>query len=220
MFCTNEPCENESIPESDDLHLCRTCLFAWKSGYHQWSQTAVRATIYYARDSLLIRLPKPFDENLFPEEGDPDVWPPENALPFKDLFEALPKNRISCGFLELGEWLGNEYEAEFPISFSLGPAGKVWAEIGDVEDLPIRSESDREAKAGQILDEFLEAVQDWLPGLCVEGPTEKELTTWPAPRMMHWLQQPATLHRAEPAQRRLITGLLAELHALGFHPKP
>ncbi len=219
MFCTNEPCENETVPESGDLRHCRTCLTAWQSGFRQWSQAAIQATTYHTHDSLLIRLPKPFDENLFPGERGPDVWPPDNTLPFRDLFDPLPSNRLSFGYLDLGEARIVEQEGEFPIPFYLGPDGKVWAEVGDVEDLPAKPETDRETLACQMLAEFLEAAQDWLTGLCAGGPTRDDLHTWPVSRVMHWLQQPATLPRTDPKQRRLITGLLNELRGLGFQPK-
>lgn len=215
MFCTNHPCGNEAIPESGELRLCSLCYKAWQCGYHDWRRVAAQTKTYHASNSLLIRLPKPFDERL-----SLDTWSSENILPFNHLFEALPPNRISCGYLELGEWLGNAYEAEFQITLVLGPDGKVWAEIGDLEDLPALAECDRETLAAQMIDEFLEACDHDEAGIEEGEPTRAALRQWPVPRVMHWLQLPATLRRANAAQRRLITGLLGELRALGFHPKP
>ena len=142
------------------------------------------------------------------------------SLDFKSLFQPIPPGRVPCGFLELGEWLGQEYEAEFQVSLLLGPDGKVWAEIGDVEDLPFLAERDRETLAARILDEFLEACDDGETDPDDGNPSRAALRTWPVPRVMHWLQLPTTMRRADPAQRRLITGLLGELQVLGFHPKP
>lgn len=220
MFCTNDLCENETVPESGDLHLCRPCHLAWQGGFKRWTQVLAQSKTYHTLDSLLIRLPKPFDENLFPDRQGLDTWSSPNSLPFNNLFETLPPNRLACGFLELGEWLGNEYEAEFQIALRLGPDGKVWAEIGEVEELPVLTERDRESLAVQMVDEFLEACDNGESCLDEGEPTREALRLWPVPRVMHWLQLPSTLHRADPMQRRLITGLLSELRALGFQPKP
>jgi len=220
MFCTNNPCESETVSESGELRFCRTCYLAWHCGFQKWIEVAAQGKAYYTQDSLLIHLPKPFDESLSLNGHGPDSWSTENTLPFNNLFKALPPDRISCGYLELGEWLGNAYEAEFQIALLLGPDGKVWAEIGDVEDLPILAERDRETLATQMIDEFLEACDH--DEVCIEEgePTRAALRRWPVPRVMHWLQLPSTLRRANAAQRRLITGLLGELRALEFHPKP
>ncbi|GAB4577481.1 MAG: hypothetical protein Fur0022_02120 [Anaerolineales bacterium] len=220
MFCTNDPCENETVPESGELHLCGTCFQAWRRGFQKWKEVAAQAKTYHACDSLLVRLPKPFDESLSLDGRGLDSLPPENTLPFNHLFEGLPPNCISCGFLELGEWLGDQYEAEFQVALRLGPDGKVWAEIGEVEDLPVLAERDRESLAAQMVDEFLEACEDGESCLEEGEPTREALRLWPIPRVMHWLKLPSTFRRADPAQRRLITGLLGELQALGFHPKP
>ncbi len=208
MFCTNDPCENESIPESGELHLCHTCLQAWQRGFRQWSTVAGQVTTYHTPNGLLIQLPRSFAED----------HPPE-ASPFKELFKPLPSGRVPCGFLELGEWQGNEYEVQVPLL--LGPDGQVWAEVGEVEALPLLVDHNRESLAGQMLDEFLEACDDDGDAGQDEGnPTRAALRTWPVPRVMHWLQLPTTLRRADPAQRRLIVGLLGELRALGFQPSP
>ncbi|MCB9136588.1 MAG: hypothetical protein H6636_14280 [Anaerolineales bacterium] len=220
MFCKNDPCENEAVPESGKLHLCQTCYQAWQCGFQRWTHVATQVKTYHIRDSLLIRLPKPFDGNLFPDTQGLDTWPPPNMLPFQSLFEGLPPNRISYGFLELGEWSGEAYEKEFQLPFLLGPDGKVWAEIGEVDDLPPLAERDREALAAKMIDEFLEICDDGEFTLEEGEPTRAELCFWPVPRVMHWLQRPTTLRRAAPAQRQLIQGLLRELKALGFQPKP
>lgn len=220
MFCTNAPCKNETVPESGALHLCRTCFQAWQRGCQHWTRTASQAKTYHILDGLLIRLPKPFDENRFSEQQDPDLWPTLTPRAFNDLFEALPPNHLASSFLELGEWSGKAYETEFQLPFLLGPDGKVWAEIGEVEDLPPLSERDRETLAAKMIDEFLEICDDGEFTLEAGEPSRADLRLWPIPRVMHWLQRPTTLRRADPAQRKLIHGLLSELRALGFQPKP
>ncbi|NUM43670.1 MAG: hypothetical protein HUU38_03110 [Anaerolineales bacterium] len=223
MICTNTPCKNLTTPTSGDLHLCPTCFQAWQNGLHHWSQTALATTAYHTRASLLIRLPKPFDETLFPDGTSPDLglplpWLLENTRPFKDLFDPLPPHLPSCGFLELGAWQGTAYESEFSVPFFLGPDGQVWAEVGDLADLPNASAAARDALAAQMLEEFREAAQGWLADGCPHPITEAEFRTWPVPRVMHWLQ--TCLPQTDALHTRLITGLLAELRALGFQPKP
>jgi hypothetical protein len=107
--------------------------------------------------------------------------------------------------------MGDEYEAEFQVPLLLGPDGKVWAEIGEVEDLPFLAERDRETLAARILDEFPEACDDGETDPDDGNPSRAALRTWPVSRVMHWLQLPTTMRRADPAKRRLITGLLGEL---------
>jgi len=225
MFCTNEPCENETVPESGDLHLCRTCLHAWQRGFRQWSQAKRQATTYHLAEGaecgnvgMSSAFPSVPTHTHLPGPSGEDY--PLASLAFKDLFQPIPAGRVPCGFFELGEWLGNTYEAEFQVSLLLGPDGKVWTEIGDLEDLPFLAERDRETLAAQMVAEFLEACDDGEPDPDDGNPTRAALRAWPVPRVMHWLQRPATLRRADPAQRRMITSLLGELRGLGFRPRP
>ena len=69
----------------------------------------------------------------------PNIRSP-NAAPFDELFQALSENKVNTGFLEVGEWDGSTYPFEVQVSLWLGPDGKVWAEIGDPDELPDNQE--------------------------------------------------------------------------------
>jgi len=65
----------------------------------------------------------------------PGVQSP-HAPAFKALFQALPGETASGGFVEVGEWNGKAYPFEAQVDFCLGPDGRVWAQIGRLADLP------------------------------------------------------------------------------------
>jgi hypothetical protein len=68
-------------------------------------------------------------------------FPCLSFFPFTELFRPLPPNRLSGGFLEIGEWQNSRYECELPVDFYLAPDGSVWAKLCDTpESLPINPE--------------------------------------------------------------------------------
>ena len=79
-------------------------------------------TGYQAQDGILIHVP--------------DLPTSVNVHPFHQLFQKLPPGKARGGYLEIGEWNGKRYQAEFHIEFRLGPDGEVWGYIGTLDELP------------------------------------------------------------------------------------
>jgi len=57
---------------------------------------------------------------------------------FEDLFQPLPGNKATGGYMEIGEWnpVTETYPWEGYIDLLLGPGGQVWAKVGRVEIIP------------------------------------------------------------------------------------
>ncbi|MBU0512410.1 MAG: hypothetical protein KJ638_12015, partial [Chloroflexi bacterium] len=65
----------------------------------------------------------------------------DGAEPFDEIiplmFTSVPKDKLDAGHLEIGEWdkAKDAYPWEGTVNFMLGPDGKVWAQVGDIEDI-------------------------------------------------------------------------------------
>ena len=57
---------------------------------------------------------------------------------FEDLFRSLPADKVHGGYLEIGEWnpVTENYPWEGHVDLMVGPGGRVWAKVGDVENIP------------------------------------------------------------------------------------
>ena len=57
---------------------------------------------------------------------------------FSLMFTSVPQDKLDAGYLEIGEWdkAKDAYPWEGAVNFMLGPDGKVWAQVGDIEDIP------------------------------------------------------------------------------------
>ena len=53
---------------------------------------------------------------------------------FLEQFKSLPEGRYNGGYLEVGEWDGDDYEYETQVDFRLAPDGSVWAKVCDSPD--------------------------------------------------------------------------------------
>ena len=82
----------------------------------------VQGEAYQAGKDLILHIPI-----LVRQIGEePSLLPP-----FKDLFQP-----ISAGFIEVGEWDGKAYDFEGSVELSLGPDGKVWAQVCKPDEIP------------------------------------------------------------------------------------
>ena len=60
---------------------------------------------------------------------------------FEALFQPIPEERVSGGFIEIGEWDGSSYPFEGDVPLMLGPDGAVWARVCERPDeLPLAVE--------------------------------------------------------------------------------
>ncbi len=69
----------------------------------------------------------------------------DGAEPFDEIFPlmftSVPQDKLDAGHLEIGEWdkAKDAYPWEGTVNFMLGPDGKVWAQVGTIEDIPDRA---------------------------------------------------------------------------------
>ena len=143
---------------------------------------------------------------------------PHGCPPFRALFEPVPPDRVDAGTLQLGDWSRGERECELPVALRVGPDGKVWAQVGEIDDLPVRSQEAREAQAQRILADFLEAYEDWAAERNGDSHQVETLRSWSAWRLTSWLHK--TTPQTPPPMGALMAGVLGELAALGFRTRP
>jgi len=57
---------------------------------------------------------------------------------FEDLFQPLPVDKVTGGYLEIGEWnpVTETYPWEGYVDLLLGLDGQVWSKVGQVENIP------------------------------------------------------------------------------------
>ena len=103
-----------------------------------------QGTAYQAGNGILIHLP--------------GVQSP-SASAFEALFQPLPGDRLSGGFIEAGEWDGKAFPFEGDLLFGLGPDGAVWAKVCEsLQELPVvDAMNDQTSRAWRILAEADEA---------------------------------------------------------------
>ena len=153
-----------------------------------------------------------------------------SAAPFETLFQGLPENKLNGGFLEAGEWHGNEFAFETQVTFGVGPDGKVWAQVcSNPGDLPDAADCDT-ALGYKILDEAEEAFD-------VKSMAEERAANggWPKPvtvsDYLFWLEDEATIQEdtlnrdalaagMDNAYACALRGVANELRQLGFKPSP
>ena len=151
-----------------------------------------------------------------------------HALGFEALFQAIPDERVSGGFIEVGEWDGHAYPFEGDVPLMLGPDGAVWARVCDrPDDLPLAVD---EPRAWRILEEAEEAF-----GARQMAEERAACGEWPAPTtipdFLMWIEDEAGVQeRDQPANpdemiertvyAAALRELAQELRKLGFEPAP
>ena len=138
--------------------------------------------------------------------------------PFLALFQRLPPDRVSNGTLQVGDLLEGENECELPVELVLGPDGQVWARVGAIENLPLRSLETRARLARRILEEFLGVYVSSSAEHAEDHPAAGTLHAWPPWQLTSWLNETAD-HTSGP-MGALMSGVLGELAALGFRTEP
>lgn len=153
-----------------------------------------------------------------------------HAPVFDDLFQPLPDETASGGFVEVGEWNGRAFQFETQVSFRLGPDGKVWAQVCDLSELQaVGSSLSTRTLAFQMLDEAEEAfgakrlANERAACERVDTPitVEEYMTLLEAEAVA--LQEQADRNPRDREQARLaraLAGLCSELRGLGFEPTP
>jgi hypothetical protein len=96
----------------------------------------IEGTVYQAGDGLIIHIP-----NIAPKTSEELGMLPQ----FSALFRP-----VSSGFIEVGEWDGKAYEFEDGVELLQGPDGKVWTQVCEFSNRPIRRTAGRD---------------DWLPSM-------------------------------------------------------
>jgi hypothetical protein len=173
-----------------------------------------QGTAYQAGNGILIHLP--------------GVQSPY-ASAFEALFQPLPGDRLSGGFIEAGEWDGKAFPFEGDLLFGLGPDGAVWAKVCEsLQELPVVEAVDEKTScAWRILAEADEAFE--LKSTVIEraaGSNRLAPSTIPDYLMLIEeevdIQQKAAARLPETSQRmilvRALQGIASELRELGFTP--
>jgi hypothetical protein len=141
-----------------------------------------------------------------------------HALAFETLFQALPEERLSGGFIEAGEWDGGAYAFEGEAAFCLGPDGAVWTKVCNrPEELPLAENAPaNHALAWRMLDEAEEAFGAKSLA-CQAGRTPCAI-----PDYLLRLEEEAAWQeqrrRGCTPYARALRGLAQELRQLGFSP--
>ena len=151
-----------------------------------------------------------------------------HAPGFDALFQPLPDERASSGFIEIGEWDGSAYPFEGDVPLMLGPDGAVWARVCERPDeLPLAVD---EPRAWRILQEAEEAF-----GARQMAEERAACGEWPAPttipNFLMWIENEAEVQeREQPTDpdeliERMVYAaalreLAQELRKLGFEPAP
>ena len=62
---------------------------------------------------------------------------------FENLFQPLPIDKVTVGYLEIGEWnpVTETYPWEGYIGLMLSPDGQVWAKVGELANVPKQEEN-------------------------------------------------------------------------------
>ena len=168
---------------------------------------------YQTQDGILIHLP--------------GLQAP-HAPGFEALFQPLPEERASSGFIEIGEWDGNAYPFEGDVPLMLGPDGAVWVKVCNAPDeLPLAVD---EPRAWRILEEAEEAF-----GAKQMAEERAACGEWPAPTtiadyLMYIEDEAEAQERETPTDpdemiERMVYAaalreLAQELRKLGFEPAP
>jgi hypothetical protein len=173
-----------------------------------------QGTAYQAGNGILIHLP--------------GVQSPY-ASAFEALFQPLPGDRLSGGFIEAGEWDGKAFPFEGDLLFGLGPDGAVWAKVCEsLQELPVvEAVDDKTSRAWRILAEADEAFE--LNNMAIERATgSNRLAPSTIPDYLMFIeeeaeiQQKAAARLPEKSQRmilvRALQGIASELRELGFTP--
>ena len=168
---------------------------------------------YQTQDGILIHLPG---------------LQASHAPDFEALFQPLPEERVSGGFIEIGEWDGSSYPFEGDVPLMLGPDGAVWARVcNTTDDLPLSVD---EPRAWRILEEADEAF-----GAKQMAEERAACGEWPAPttipEYLTYIEDEAEVQeREQPTNpdemiERMVYAaalreLAQELRKLGFEPAP
>jgi len=61
-----------------------------------------------------------------------------DAPDFAALLHPMPDGKVNGGYLEIGTWdrQRDSYPWEGSVAFRVGPAGQVWAKVGDIKEIP------------------------------------------------------------------------------------
>lgn len=144
-------------------------------------------------------------------------------MSFGDELTEIPADRVSSGFVEIGEFLTDEFEFETDIAMGVAPDGSVWAKICDsVDELPLSPER----KAWDILTEAEEAF-----GAKSMAEDRAACGNWPPPKTvndyMMWVKDEIKVQHdqlkdhPEEADRKpyldALRGVYRELYLLGFY---
>ena len=143
-------------------------------------------------------------------------------MSFGDDLTEIPADRVSSGFVEIGEFQTDEFEFETDIAMGVAPDGSVWAKICDsVDELPLSPER----KAWDILAEAEEAF-----GAKSMAEDRAACGNWPAPKeigdYMMWIKDEAEVQECQFADNpgetergpyaAVLRGIHHELCLLGF----
>jgi hypothetical protein len=151
------------------------------------------------------------------------------ASEFETLFQPIPDDRLSGGFIEAGEWDGKAFPFESDLLFSLGPDGAVWAKVcQSLQELPVvEAANDNASLAWRILAEADEAF-----GIKSIASERAASNNRPVPAtILDYLmyieeeaeiQEKAAARLPEKSKRmslvRALRGVAGELRELGFTP--